>query len=369
MSVTDEIDAAVAAAAGGLDVLDPDVRSASEGPCSPEEARALISKAIDAADTFQSTMRELFRRRAHEALGYPTPREMLLGEFKGSLINPRTGAPYGDSHVHRMARVAWLTWAVAERTGVDMTELAIPERPLREISPGVDRAGDRDLVDRIADRVADVARSKRATADDVSEVIDEVINEAAGRTPRRERDPDDTRPEVPEGNFTSIQGEGEFGGRAVSPRNGSKTGFDDDVDGDYDDGAPGRPAGSGRVPAGTGGAAADAFGDPSDFVPPTPPGMADGALLDMGAAMAALREHGDFVRTLEDINAIGERLPTVTAVRDKLPDFLDAVDDSELHSFKQQLVAAREFIDNAIEAKRAVDAVLEETEFRIDDLY
>ncbi|NLE82745.1 MAG: hypothetical protein GX610_24860, partial [Rhodococcus sp.] len=221
MSVSDEIDAAVAAAVGDIDVLDPDIRSADEGPCSPEEARALIGKAIDAADTFQSTMRELFRRRAHEALGYPTPREMLLGEFKGSLINPRTGAPYGDSHVHRMARVAWLTWAVAERTGIDMTELDIPERPLREISQGVDRVGDRDLVDRIADRVEEVSRGKRATADDVSGVIDDVVNEAAGRTPRRERDPGDVRPEVPDGDFASIQGEGEFGGRSVSSRSGS----------------------------------------------------------------------------------------------------------------------------------------------------
>ncbi|MBM4568976.1 hypothetical protein GS489_06730 [Rhodococcus hoagii] len=369
MSVTDDIDAAVAAAAGGLDILEADVRAPGEGPCSPDEARALISKAIDAADTFQSTMRELFRRRAHEALGYPTPREMLLGEFKGSLINPRTGAPYGDSHVHRMARVAWLTWAVAERTGVDMTELDIPERPLREISPGVDRAGDRDLVDQIADRVEEVARGKHATADDVSSVIDDVINEAAGRKPRPEPDPDDVRPAAPDGAFDSIQGEGENGGRAVSPRN---TGSKDDFDEDYEpaESTPRTPA-SGRTDhAGTGGAAADAFGDPNDFaLPPTPPGMLDGALLDMGAAMAALREHGDFVRNLEDINAIGERLPTVTAVRDKLPNFLDSVDDTELHSFRQQLAAAKDFLDNAIEAKRALDAVLEETDFRIDDLY
>lgn len=365
MSMTDEIDAAVAAAAGGLDIAEGDVRAAGEGPCSPDEARELISKAIDAADTFQSTMRQLFVRRAHEALGYPTPREMLLSEFRGSLINPRTGAPYGDSHVHRMARVAWLTWAVAERTGVDMTELEIPERPLREISPGVDRAGDRDLVDQIADRVDQIARGKHATADDVSGVIDDVINENAGRKPRALPDPDDVPPEAPSGDFDSIQGEGEFGGRAVSPRKPA-TSNDEDVDGSYSPDSGPQPAHGG----GQNGAATAAFeGGGNENLPPVPPGAHDGTHLDMKSAMTALREHGDFVRHLQDINSIGERLPDVAAVRSKLPDFLDAVDDTELHAFRSQVAAAKDFLEEAIAAKSALDAVLEESDFRIDDLY
>lgn len=87
----------------------------------------------------------------------------------------------------------------------------------------------------------------------------------------------------------------------------------------------------------------------------------------MGAALKALRESGDFTRTLQEIISIGERLPQVAAVEAKLPEFLDALDDSELAGFKSLLSRTTEFLDAAESAKRAIDAVLAETDVRIDE--
>jgi hypothetical protein len=358
------IDAAIAEALGDSAVASngdyPDITAPGEGACSREEARALIAKAIGAAETFQSVMMELFSRKAHVALGYSTPREMLLCEFKDTILNPATGKPYSDSHIHRMARVAWLAWAIAERTGVDMADLRIPERPLREIASGFGGRNDRDLVDEIEQRVALVAQDKDAAPDLVDSVINDVLNEASGRSPRLPRDPDSIPPEAPDGDFDSIQGEGEFGGRASKPKR--RTADDDVEDADGIDSRPSDRT-SGESPS-----ALSAFGDTSNTdshqAPPlpTPPGG-----LDMGAALKALRESGDFTRTLQEIISIGERLPQVAAVEAKLPEFLDALDDSELAGFKSLLSRTTEFLDAAESAKRAIDAVLAETDVRIDE--
>ncbi|MDN5757152.1 MAG: hypothetical protein L0H59_01265 [Tomitella sp.] len=349
---TDNADTAVDEAA--------DVQGPGSGPCSPDEARSLIVKAATAADTFASTMQELFRRRAHEALGYPTPRAMLLGEFKGSLINPSTGKPYSDAHVHRMARVAWLTWAIAERTGVDMADLEIPERTLREIPSGRGRGGDRDVVDKIASRAADLAENGRASADDVSGVIDDVVNEEAGRTPPTPRRPVEDGDEGADGALSDADGAGAgpaAGGSQPHDYDGYSGTADADAESDAD-------AGPTSDAAGAGGAAVDAFG-----AAPDPLAATSSNGMDMQAAMAALREHGDFTRVLQEINVIGEQLPTVTAVQDKLPGFLDAVDDDELHAFRAQLVETKDFITKAADAKAAIDAVVDETDFRIEDSY
>lgn len=361
--VDDALAAAMGTAAADELVSDiPDVQEPGSGPCSPEEARELIDKAATAADTFASTMRELFRRKAHEALGYATPREMLLGEFKGSLINPSTGNPYSDAHVHRMARVAWLTWAIAERTGVDMADLEIPEKTLREIPAGVD--GDRDVVDKIATRTAELADNGPASADDVSGVIDRVMNEESGRTPppSHAHPGADGRADTSAGDEFSAGGSGDAAPGGASPQRHDYDGYSTTADADADSDADG--PGASAVPAGSDGAAVDAFGGAPD-----PLAATSSSGMDMQAAMAALREHGDFTRVLQDINAIGEQLPTVTAVRDKLPGFLDAVDDDELHSFRSQLVEAKDFITIAVEAKEALDAVIDEADFRIEDGY
>lgn len=360
MSVVDDVDITIGKTldasrsdlglAGHADIAGP-----NEGPCSREEAQQLIAQAIQAADTFQTVMMELFSRKAHLALGYSTPREMLLSEFKDTIINPATGRPYSDSHLHRMARVAWLAWAIAERTGVDMTELRIPERPLREISSGYGGSKDRDLVDEIERRVTDVAADQDAAPDLVDSIINDVLNEASGRAPRPERDPDSIPPSAPAGDFDSIQGEGEFGGRSASTRNPKPAGDDvDDYDGDDDDG--------GAVAAFTG---ADRNASEPTLPPLPPAGTTSG--LDMSAALARLRETSDFTRTVQEIISIAERLPNVIDVEAKLPEFLDAIDDSELQSFKSQIERGRTVIELAQSAIQAIDKIVEETDNRLDD--
>jgi hypothetical protein len=354
------VDAAIAEALGDAvgapDGHYPDITPPGEGACSREEARALIAKAIGAAETFQSVMMELFSRKAHVALGYSTPREMLLCEFKDTILNPATGKPYSDSHIHRMARVAWLAWAIAERTGVDMADLRIPERPLREIASGFGGRNDRDLVDEIEQRVAQVAQDKDAAPDLVDSVINDVLNEASGRSPRLPRNPDSIPPEAPDGDFDSIQGEGEFGGRATKPKR-QPPNDDDELDSEPHERGSGHNHG-----------ALTAFGDDSTKGhATTPPIPAAPGGLDMGAALKALRESGDFTRTLQEIISIAERLPQVTSVQEKLPEFLDALDDSELGGFKSLLSRAAEFLGTAEAAKRAIDAVVAETDLRIDE--
>ena len=85
-----------------IDVIDPaDMLPAVDGPCTEPEARALVHKAASAAVQFEDAMREIFRRRAWEPLGYSNPQDLILGEFKDSLQNPRTGKlnrPGFDAH-------------------------------------------------------------------------------------------------------------------------------------------------------------------------------------------------------------------------------------------------------------------------------
>jgi hypothetical protein len=363
MSVVDDVDVVIGKALdgkrSGISAADhADIAAPNEGPCSREEAQQLIAQAIQAADTFQTVMMELFSRKAHVALGYSTPREMLLSEFKDTIINPGTGRPYSDSHLHRMARVAWLAWAIAERTGVDMTELRIPERPLREISSGYGGSKDRDLVDEIERRVADVAADQDAAPDLVDSIINDVLNEASGRAPRPERDPDSIPPSAPDGDFDSIQGEGEFGGRSASTRTSKSVGDDH---GDFDDDG-GDGDGAGAVAAFTG--ADRNAGEPA--LPPLPPAGATSGL-NMSAALKSLRESGDFTRTLQEVISIGERLPNVIDVEAKLPEFLDAIDDSELQSFKALLERGRTLIEFAESATMAIDKIIEETDNRLDE--
>lgn len=360
MSVVDDVDVEIGKAlddnrSGISPTAHADIAGPNEGPCSREEAQQLIARAIQAADTFQTVMMELFSRKAHVALGYSTPREMLLSEFKDTIINPSTGRPYSDSHLHRMARVAWLAWAIAERTGVDMTELRIPERPLREISSGYGGSKDRDLVDEIERRVSDVASDQDAAPDLVDSIINDVLNEASGRAPRSGRDPDSIPPSVPDGDFDSIQGEGEFGGRSASTR--APKPASDDYDGDdlEDDGASAVAAFNG---------ADRTSGEPA--LPPLPPAAATSGL-DMGAALKRLRESADFTRSLQEIISIGERLPNVIDVEAKLPEFLDAIDDSELQSFKTLLERGRTLIAFAESATKAIDKIVDETDNRLDE--
>ena len=328
-----------------------EVAEPGQGPCSKPEAEELVERAIAAAETFYDTVVEIIRRQAWVPLGYANPRDLMLRRLGGTTVNPSTGKPYSRSHVHRMARVSWMLWAISDRTGVDPGDLEIPERTLRELGGGM--SADLELVDTISDRVAASISDKDASPDDVQDVLDSALSEAASDR---------------------------SGGEGRSPGGGDTGGGDEEFDSPMPDSQPPSEAGVGAgdsdgfddsdlddedVPAeGPSSPALDAFGsfdDGEDFgdensVP----------AMDHSDAMAQMRANANYVQHLQDIREIGGHLPDVIAVQKELPQFLDIVDDDELEELKELVEQTRNFVDRAQKAKEAMDAVLAAADERDD---
>ncbi|TCJ75793.1 UNVERIFIED_ORG: hypothetical protein EDC92_11736 [Dietzia maris] len=322
-----------------------------DGPCSIEEAEELVDRAIKAAETFYDTIHEIIRRQAWVPLGYPNPAELMLRKLGSTTVNPKTGKPYSRAHVHRMARVAWMLWAISSRTGVDPGDLSIPEKTLRDLPGGT--KDDPALVDLIERRVADAALDGNASPDNVQEVIDATVAEAIGGYD--EEDFVDDRG----GPLQSIQSDGpsEGGGEGRRERGSSSRSDDFDED-DYedDDGAPGDAVGPARP-------AYDAFTDGGDDFDED-----DAPTTDAASALSQMRSSANFIKTLEDIGEIGKSLPEVSKVKAKLPQFLDIIDDDELDEFKSKLVNCRTILDRVVQAVDAIDATVEEVDLRLEDV-
>lgn len=324
-----------------------------QGPCSVEEAEALIEKAIDAAETFYDTINEIIRRQAWVPLGYANPADLMLRKLGNTTINPSTGKPYSRAHVHRMSRVAWMLWAISSRTGVDPGELSIPERTLRDLPGGA--RGDSELVDQIERRVADAAADGNASPDSVQDVIDSAVAEALGMGL------DDEDFDGPfDGPLQSIRGDGGEstgeGGRrdgAGSSTRGDDDGFEDDdtVDGREGREGPATPAYSAFRD--------DGYDDADDD---------DAPVTDATSALSQMRESANFTRTLTDIEQVTQQLSTLLAVKAKLPEFLDIIDDDELDSFKAKLVASRESLEQLPKLLEAIAATVEEVDLRLEEM-
>lgn len=328
---------------------DYEVADPGQGPCSEAEAEQLVEQAIAAAETFYDTVVEIIRRQAWVPLGYASPRDLMLRRLGGTTVNPSTGKPYSRSHVHRMARVSWMLWAISDRTGVDPGDLTIPERTLRELGGGMNT--DLELVDTISDRVTDSINDKDASPDDVQDVIDSALSEAAA--PKDDTAPadrptadgiDDFDMEGAPQELGATSGAGERGG-------GEPEGF-----GDGDGAVDGDPPTT-NAPASP---AMDAFDVDDEFDEDAAP------TIDASDALAQMRASANYTQHLQDIREIAERLPEVTAVQKQLPQFLDILEDDELDEFKGLLEQTRSFVDRAQKAKEAIDAVIEATDNRLD---
>ncbi|MFL0579482.1 hypothetical protein [Dietzia sp. 179-F 9C3 NHS] len=354
MTASSDVDDAMNAVLGPGEEVSPrpagEVAAPGEGPCSEAEAEQLVERAINAAETFYDTVVEIIRRQAWVPLGYANPRDLMLRRLGGTTVNPVTGKPYSRSHVHRMARVSWMLWAISDRTGVDPGDLTIPERTLRELGGGM--SGDLQLVDTISDRVAAAIHDKDASPDTVQDVIDSALSDAAGGS----------------SSTVDVSNNDEF----------------DEVDGRPDDHSA-SDGGSGSLRDGRGGEATgsdtfDAGDDDEPDAPPTPLTPAidafdvDGGFDDEDAApiinasdaLSQMRANANYTRHLQDIKEIAGHLPEVTAVEKQLPQFLDIVDDDELDEFKELLEQTRSFVDRAQKAKEAIDAVIAATDDRLD---
>lgn len=322
-----------------------------DGPCSIAEAEALVERAIQAAETFYDTIHEIIRRQAWVPLGYPNPAELMLRKLGDTTINPVTGKPYSRAHVHRMSRVAWMLWAISSRTGVDPGDLTIPEKTLRDLPGGA--KGDPALVNLIERRVTEAARDGNASPDNVQDVIDTTVAEAINGAD------DDDFVDSRGGPLQSLQADGlsegsggDRQGRASSPRG---DGFGDDFDED-DEGADG----------GTGGPATpaqDAFSDGYDDFDED-----DAPDTDANVTLKRMRDSMGFMKNLDDIDQIGQKLPEVANVKSKLPEFLDIIDDEELETFKAKLVNCHTVLERLSQAMEAIDATVEEVDLRLEDV-
>lgn len=289
-----------------IDTIDDhDVVDQHAGPCTEEEARELVREVAEAAVRFEDAMQQIFRRRAWEPLGYDNPQDLILGEFKdGGLTNPRTGKPYGRAHIYRMARTALFLHEVASRTGVDATELDVAEKALRAAREN--GVDDVTMLTQIENRVIEATENgEQPDGDAVQEIVDSVIAESAGRAPA----PSET---------TS-----------------------DDVNMDDPFGGFGAQAAGSMAPDG-GVSWAEALGAADDFI--------------------------RFTDTLRLINDIGRKLPEVSQVRDKLPEFLDACDDSELNAFSEALDDVDLLLQDIPQIREAIRAIQECADERAAEL-
>lgn len=343
-----------------IDTIDDhDVVDQNAGPCTEEEARELVREVAEAAVRFEDAMQQIFRRRAWEPLGYSNPQDMILGEFKsGGLINPRTGKPYGRAHIYRMARTALFLHEVATRTGIDATELDVAEKALRAAREnGVD---DVTMLTQIEDRVIAAADSgEQPDGDAVQEIVESVIAEAAGRAPAPNESQDaagvsepavppavgpaaDATAPAPAAPAAVVDGDDATDWPNVDPHHErDTTASGDDINVDDPFGAFGAQAAGSMAPDG-GASWAEALASADDFI--------------------------RFTDTLRTINDIGRKLPEVSQVADKLPEFLDACDDSELTAFSEALDDVDLILQDLPKIREAIRAIQECTDERAAEL-
>ncbi|MDH6284313.1 hypothetical protein [Prescottella agglutinans] len=348
-----------------IDTIDDhDVVDQNAGPCTEEEARELVREVAEAAVRFEDAMQQIFRRRAWEPLGYANPQDLILGEFKdGGLINPRTGKPYGRAHIYRMARTALFLHEVASRTGVDATELDVAEKALRAAREnGVD---DVTMLTQIEDRVIEATENgEQPDGDAVQEIVDSVIAESAGRAPA----PSETTDDMPAGASAAAPdaSAAPVGGPeapASAPASSGPTTAADDGDDPTD--WPNADPHHERDTTGDDVNIDDPFGG---FGAQAAGSMAPEGGVSWAAALAGADDFIRFTDTLRYINDVGRKLPEVSEVRDKLPEFLDACDDSELNAFSEALDDLDLLLQDIPQIREAIRAIQECTDERAAEL-
>ncbi len=345
--------------------VDGVVTRSADAPCSAEEARELIQKAITAANSFQSAVGELLARDAHIALGYASGREMIVREFSGTVINPRTNKPITDNYLHRMARVAMLLWHVADITGHDAADLRLPEHALRQVSRADGGVNDVDTIDLVSERLQQL---DNPSADEVNDVLEDTVRDMG----RRNKNPEPVD-SVPDDDTTDDSHEGEpSGGRPTDradrpnptahPRDNSAADNDGGFESDDASGGDAADRSDSDSPSGPAPSVAGAFDIalPDDF-------DAQISELDTASALQHMRKAGDVRRVLRDIQRIYELLPTLVEVKKQVPHIIDAIEDAELDALKAELDGADNSVDWAAQARAVIVDALGEVRIRYDE--
>ena len=356
------------------EAVNGEIASPKDTPCNPDEARALIRKAITAANDFQSAVGELLARRAHIALGYDTPSRMIVHEFSGNLINPRTNKPITDNYLHRMARVAMLLWHVADVTGYQIGDLSLSEHALRQVSQASGGVNDVDLNDEIRARLQQF--DTPPTVAQVDEVVLGTIHDfaARGKNPP-EPEPATASADVDDdaGGDQPVGGDSP-GGAGGGPQPAATPTTTDDTD-DLDDvQADGPSITLESTPADV---AADGQSAEPSVPTPSVSGAFDIALpddfaaqisdLDMTSALQHVRTAADVRRVLRDIGRIYELLPKIVDVKKQVPHIVDAIEDAELDALRAELDTTSEAVDWAEQARAVIAEALSEVQIRYDE--
>lgn len=357
------LDAAVANLPDSSEGVDGEVAELSSTPCNEDEARALIHKAKSAANQLEAAVIELLQRRAYVALGYASPREMIVREFSNSITNPRTGKPLTDNYLHRVARVMMLLWQVAEVTGVDMAELRLSEGTLRQVSRDVGGVNDVDLLDVIGERVAEL---EDPNVDNVNATVESTVREAAGSdVPLKPSTPPSSESEASEASEASDVGELPTLGDATVPQSPD----DEDGDAEADDSQsapPPRPSDTANSsPTGDGAQPPSAT---SVFDTEIPEGIAEGiSEFDVASALEDCRTAGDVRRILRSIAEVVKQLPPIIKISKQVPQVVDAVSDTELEDLEQELGAGGDAITLCKQALEVIAAAIDEVHVRNDE--
>lgn len=147
------------------------VVESTQGPATREEAQALVARARTSATTFVETMKEILDRQAWRPLGYADPRSFVRAEFKD--ISAYTG-----SYVRRMSNIAWLLWAIAEGTNVDVLHVDVPDKLLKQIPGGQNNENHEKLVETIVGRVQEAGGDDaEVPAEQVQSIITDTMEE------------------------------------------------------------------------------------------------------------------------------------------------------------------------------------------------
>ncbi|KJR10478.1 hypothetical protein [Gordonia sihwensis] len=369
-SAIDDADAAIDADLAEMELVDQapatdgEVVDIASTPCTEEEARALIKKAVTAANTFYEAVGELLSRKGHVALGYDSPRQMLSRELAGMLQNPRTGEPISDTHLRRMTRVAWLAWSIAQSTGIDMSMLHITERQVRSISAASAGADDTDLIDDIKDRLTEL---KPTGPEQINDIITDRLETYEERTARKEQqasvpahadnDDDDDEAGAPSGGPSG--GGSPRDGRASRPRADSTDDGDVDMDDDGIDDVPAEapvPAPPAPKPSVT-----------SIFDTAMPEGAVEVSDFDVSSALVHMRSAADVRRAMHDAVRILELLPEIAKIEKSVPHVIDAVDDDDLDAIRKELTGTEAATKWATKTLAVIAEALEEVDTRIDE--
>lgn len=368
MTITDA-DAAIDADLADLQLVD--AAPAAEGPvvdvastpCSAEEARTLIGRAMTAANDFYAAIGELLSRNGHVALGYDSPRQMLSQELSGMLTNPRTKQPLSDTHLRRMTRVAWLAWSISQATGIDVNDLEIPERQLRAISAASAGTDDADVIEDISDRLSE---SGVREPGEVNNVIREQLSTYPERAAKgavgSKRDDGAEQDDAGRGVDSPGQPHSGSGG---ADRSGSSPGGAADASRDYED------------ESGDDGPADAPLTAPDPPKPPpsvtsffdtaVPDGVPTVSDLDVSSALTHMRTAADIRRAMLDAVRILELLPAIAKIEKSVPHVIDAIDDDDLDAIRKELTGTETATKWATTTLAVIAEALEEVDTRIDE--